>query len=179
MRRKKIILLIAHRGYQPIEYGLTKKILSQESSFEVLTASNKPGNAEAIDSSTTLVDLTIDQIDPNGIDALFLIGGAGALAALDSKSVYTILQQMLALKKPFGAICIAPRILAKAGVLGGKKATGWDGDHLLNDIFHEHAVTYSHDPVTVDGSIVTASGPEVADKFAWQIIQVLLRTEQS
>lgn len=173
MNRKKIILLIAHKDYQPIEYGVTREILANNKSLEVLTASTKSGTATATDSSTTQVDITVDQLDTRTIDGLFLIGGAGALDALDAPKVHALLKEMMDLQKPYGSICISSRILAKAGVLGGKKATGWDGDHALADIFRQHAVTYTQEQVTVDGNIVTAAGPDVADKFAWKIIKVL------
>ena len=80
---------------------------------------------------------------------------------------------MMALNKPLGSICISSRILAKAGVLGGKKATGWDGDDKLNGIFNEHAVNYTREPVTTDGSIVTATDPRAAERFGQSIVKVL------
>lgn len=173
MEPKKVILLIAHKDYQPIEYGVTKEILSQNPAITVLTASNKSGDATATDGSTTPVDLTISEINPNDIDGLFLVGGSGALDALDTPQVHTLLQEMMALNKPYGSICISSRILAKAGVLGGKKATGWDGDDKLDVIFKEHAVTYTREPVTTDGSIVTATDPKAAELFGQSIVRVL------
>jgi len=172
MEKKTIVLLIAHEGYQPVEYGVTKEILSTNKSFIILTASNKPGHATATDSSTTPVDITLDKLDPEKIDGLFLIGGSGALAALDTQAVHTLLQEMMGLEKPYGAICVSPRILAKAGVLGGKRATGWDGDHQLAENFKEYAVIYTHEPVTQDGQVVTASGPQATQHFAWKIEKI-------
>ncbi len=174
MQKKKIVLLIAHDQYQPIEYGVTKAILAKEPTFTIITASTKPGIAKATDSSTTEVDMTLNQLDVAAIDGLFLIGGSGALDDLDIPAVHTLLQEMMDLHKPFGAICISSRILAKAGVLGGKRATGWDDDHKLEDIFRKHAVIYTKEPVTVDGNIVTATGPQAADEFAWKITKVML-----
>lgn len=173
MKQKKIVLLIADKDYQPIEYGVTKEILSENPSLEILTACNKPGKAVATDSSTTQVDLTINQLNPHDIDGLFIIGGSGALEALDIPAVHTLLQEMMALNKLYGSICIASRILAKAGVLGGKRATGWDGDNNLSDIFLEHAVTYTKEPVTTDGLVVTATGPQAAEKFAQSINKIV------
>jgi putative intracellular protease/amidase len=170
---KTIVLLIASDGYQQVEYGVTKDVLLQSKQVNVLTASDKPGTATAKDGSTTTVDLTIDQIDPHAIDGLFLIGGPGALTCLDTQKVHKLLQELMALNKPYGAICISSRILAKAGVLGNKKATGWDGDEKLNGIFDEHGVTYVRKPEVTDGHIVTATGPSAAESFGKSIVQVL------
>jgi protease I len=172
MTKKKIVLLIAHEGYQQIEYGVTREILASEN-VEVLTASDEAGVAIAKDSSSTTVDLTIDQINPTHIDGLFLIGGPGALEYLNTPYVHTLLQQMMALKKPYGSICISSRILAQAQVLANKRATGWDDDGKLEEIFKSHGVMYERHPSVIDGLVVTATGPEAAQAFAQGILKVL------
>ena len=170
---KTVVLLVASDGYQPIEYGVTKDILSTNKDIKILTASDKPGTATASDTSSTQVDLTIDQIDPHTIDGLFIIGGPGTLTWLDTPEVYKLLQELMALNKPYGSICIASRILAKAGVLGNKKATGWDGDDKLTGIFEKHAVNYLKEPCVVDGNIITATEPSAAASFGKSILKVI------
>lgn len=172
MNKKKVVLLIAHEGYQQVEYGVTHEILASEN-IHVITASNQSGTAIAKDLSSTVVDLTVEQINAMHIDGLFIIGGPGALDCLDTHAVHTLLQQMMALKKPYGAICIAPRILVNANVLAGKKATGWDEDNNLAKIFASHDVVYEHHPVVIDGNVVTAIGPEAAQAFAQAILKVV------
>ncbi|MBA2307564.1 DJ-1/PfpI family protein [Candidatus Dependentiae bacterium] len=174
MTQPTIILLVAHEGYQQIEYGVTAEIL-KSSNVKVLTASDQDGYATAKDSSSTTVDLTVNHINPTLYDGLFLIGGPGALEWLNTPIVHDLLEQMMALKKPYGAICISSRILAEANVLGGKKATGWDDDNALEDIFKAHAVIYEKQPVVTDGNVVTAVGPTAAQGFAQAILQVLAK----
>ena len=169
---KKIALIIAHKDYQAIEYGLTKTTL-EKAGINVTTVSDEPENAIAHDGSNTSVDLTIDQLNPADYDGLFLIGGPGALDCLDNYTVHSIMQQTESLNLLFGAICISPRILAKAEVLGGKNATGWDKDNKLTDIFNTHVVNYIHKPVVIDGKIVTAVGPEATQEFANAILELL------
>lgn len=169
---KLIILVIAHTGFQPIEYATPKKVLT-DAGFTVVTASNKAGNATDSMGKTVSVDITLDQIKAEQYDGLFFIGGPGALENLDNQQSYQLLQAWAKTGKPFGAICISPRILAHAGVLHGKKATGWDDDQELADIFKEHAVTYIQKPVVVDGNIVTASGPAAAQEFGEKIVTLL------
>lgn len=171
--KKNVVLLIAHEGYQQIEYGLPREILASTTNINVITASDEAGTAIAKDSSSSTVDMTVEQIKPTEIDGLFLIGGPGALDCLNTPQVHTLLQQMMALEKPYGAICISSRILAQAGVLGKKKATGWNGDNKLEGIFKKHGVTYVHQPVVIDGKVVTAEGPDAAQSFAQAIVKVL------
>lgn len=167
-----IVLVISYNDYQPIEYATTKKVL-QNAGYIVQTASTQTGNATATDTSSTTVDLTIDTVNPNNYDGLFVIGGRGTLKHLNTKTMYSLIQQFSAAHKPFGAICLATRILARAGVLKEKKATGWDGDNELTTIFKEHNVHYIPKDVVTDGTIVTATGSEAASKFGEAIVQVL------
>lgn len=173
MQRQKIVLVVAHQGYQPIEYAVPKKIL-ENAGYTVVTASNKPGIATAKDNSTTTVDILIQDINVNDYAGIFFIGGPGALEHLDNTTSYDLLHKAMTFNLPLGAICAATRILAKAGVLKQRSATGWDGDGLLADIYKEHTVLYIPTvPVVVDGLIVTATGPEAAHLFAQDIITVL------
>jgi len=117
----KVLLLIASKGYQPLEYGESKRIL-EEAGHQVITISNKMGTAQAAyDGSSTSVDLILDDVNIESGDALFLVGGHGALEHLDNEKTYNLLQAWQKSGKPYGAICISPRILAKAGVLKIKK----------------------------------------------------------
>ena len=102
-----------------------------------------------------------------------MIGGPGTLDCLDNPVTYKLLNEVFALQKPYGAICLAPRVLAHAELLQNKNATGWDGDGHLQDVFTAHNVTYVHEPVVIDGNIVTANGPQAATDFGAAIVAVL------
>lgn len=172
MALKSILLVVAYEGFQQVEYNEPKKIL-QANGFKVVTASTKPGAAVAKDGSTTPVDILLNQVNPTDYAGIYFIGGPGALEHLDNDISYHILKQAQKHHVPFGAICISPRILAKAGVLTGKKATGWNDDHELEAIFKNHNVTYQKQGVVVDGNIITATGPKTAQEFGNAIVKLL------
>lgn len=168
-----ILFLVASQGYQPIEYQTPKQIL-ENANITVKTVSDAKGTAVAKNGSTTKVDMVIGDItDITTYRGFFIIGGPGALEHLDNQKTYALVQKFAAAGKPFGAICISPRILAKAGLLEGKKATGWDEDGELSEIFETHNVTYTHKPVVVDGNIVTATGPSAAQEFGNAIVSIV------
>jgi protease I len=169
-----IIMIIASEGYQPVEFSIPKKILEQ-AGFMVTIASDKPGTAVAADKSTTHVDISVNNIIVDHYAAVVLVGGPGALEHLDNETTYSILKAAHQVKKIIAAICISPRILAAAGILKGKRATGWDDDNLLADIFKQHGVTYEQRPVVVDGSIITATGPKSAQEFGTKLVERLSR----
>ncbi len=172
MSERKILLVIAYEGYQPIEYGVPKKIL-QNAGFTIITASNKIGTATAKDGSETTVDILLEEINPKDYDGIFFIGGPGALEHLDNKISYAIIKKTVHFNKPIGAICISTRILAKAGILNGRQATGWDGDGELGSIYESHNVRFMNQDIVVDDHIITATDPSVAQEFGEQIITML------
>jgi len=182
----KVLLIVASQGYQPIEYGHTRQML-EEAKIKVEVASNfkhdavanpnqpKPCscNKAAHQYQVVPVDFELSEVDVVKYDGIFIIGGPGALGFLDTKITHEIIQKMAKSGKAFGAICISPRILAAAGVLDGKRATGWDEDNKLTGIFKQHKVTYVKEPVVTDGSLVTANGPAAAIEFGKAIVALL------
>ena len=169
---KKVLLLIAGQEFQPVEYGTTKKVL-EDNGIEVVTGSDVAGQAYGTDGEVVHVNMVLEEIDVDLFDGVFLIGGAGAPKHLDNGDVYNIVRTADREGKAYGAICLSPRILARAGVLSGKKATGWDGDDGLEEVFDKHDVEYVKEHVVVDGKLVTADGPKAAEAFGKAIVAVL------
>ena len=174
LKGKKVVFVIADEGFQQVEYGVPKGILEAEG-IKVITASNKPGGAVAVDNSTTPVDITLDQLNVADYDGIFFIGGGGAMDNLDHDLSYKIINEARRLNIPFGAICISTRILAKAGALVGVKVTGWDDDNALETILKGNKAIYEKAPIVTDGLVVTATGPQSAKEFAEGIKRVLTK----
>jgi putative intracellular protease/amidase len=168
-----VLLVIASKEFQQIEYGVTKKVLI-DAGFIVVTASDGFDKAVAKDGSKVHIDITLNQIKIDNYQGIFFIGGPGTLEHLDNNTSYKILQDAALQHKPIGAICIATRILAKAGVLRNKYATGWNEDGLLNAIYAENGVVYlPEEKVIVESNVITATDPSVAQQFGEQIVGLL------
>ena len=172
MTSGKVLLVVAHDGFQPIEYGEPKKILI-DAGFTVVTASNKAGPAKDKDGKEIPVDLTLEQVKIKDYDGIFFIGGPGALEHLDNEESYRILKEASRKHLPLGAICVSTRILAKAGALTRKKATGWNGDNELQNIYATYDVFYLNEPVVVEENVITATNPNAAKLFGQEIVALL------
>lgn len=175
MVTKVIVLVIASQGFQELEYARTKQEL-EKAGYNVVTVSDKLGKAVGHAGKEVTVDFAVDQVSPEQYDGIFLIGGPGALTCLDTANVYELMKQAVAQQKSVGAICIAPRILAKAGVLNNKKATSWDGDSKTEALFKKYAVIRSKDHVVTDGKIVTADGPAAAHDFGKALVNLMKKS---
>lgn len=169
---KKVALVIAHNGYQAEEYNQTKQAL-EAAGIAVVTVSDKPDRATGHDGSQTTVDCTIEDLVVRHYNGIFLIGGPNALEHLDTPVMHQKLGEAYAIGSAYGAIRIAPRILAKINLLRDKKATGWNKDKELLPIFNAHGVTFVDQPVVIDGNVVTATGPAAASAFGAAIASVL------
>lgn len=169
---KKVLFIIASEGFQPIEYGDAKKVL-EAAGHQVVTVSDKASVAVGKDGSEVKVDMVLSDCNMTSGDALFFIGGPGALEHLDNEESYKLLREWEKTGKPYGAICISPRILAKAGVLKNKKVTGWDSDGELGGILSAYGAEYVHESVVVDGNVVTGNGPSAAREWGEKINAVL------
>jgi len=170
---KKVVMIIAFRDFRDAEYFVPKEVLEKEG-IEVKTASNKLGTAIGADGGDAQVDLLVSQINPAEFDAIIFVGGPGALDALDNENSYKVARETVSQNKVLGAICISPLILARSGVLRGKKATVWtDFTKSQAKILEKEGAIFEEKEVVIDGKIVTANGPKAAKNFGKAISELL------
>ncbi|HLD31351.1 MAG TPA: DJ-1/PfpI family protein [Patescibacteria group bacterium] len=169
-----VILVVASQGFQSFEFTAIKTELERAGQV-VLVASDK-SPATANDGSKVIPNLLLSAISPKDNTGLFLIGGPGALAHLDTEEFMIKIKEWANSGKLFGAICISPRLLAKAGVLANKKITGWNLDDELPKILTKYQAQYVPQPVVRDGQVITADGPGSAMAFGREIARALKTT---
>ena len=173
-KNKKIAMIIAFRDFRDEEYFVPKEIL-ESAGGEIKTVSPKMGKARGADGGEVEVDLLLADLKPADFDAIVFVGGPGALKYLDNEISYQVVKETIAENKVLAAICISPTILAKAGVLKGKKATVWSSpmDRGPIRVLEENNAIYQEQAVVIDGKIITANGPAAAKKFAETIIKII------
>lgn len=145
--------------------------LLRRAGIEVVSAGLQPGLVTASRGTQLMPDSTLDAVLREEYDMLVLPGGMpGAQHLKDDPRVVGLIQEMTAAGKYMAAICAAPMVLATAGILSGKTATGYPGS-LEN--LHLRDVTLSTDAVVRDGRIITSRGPGTAMDFALCLIEIL------
>jgi protease I len=171
---KKIALIIAFQDFKDEEYFIPKQIF-EEFGVIVKTVSSKRGLAIGVDGGEALVDLNLNDFCAKDFDALVFIGGNGAGKFFDNEDIERILQESKELDQIMAAICIAPAILAKNGILNGRKAAVWSDnmDTSLIQLLEASGAQYVDLPVIVDKNIITAKGPFAAREFAESIVKML------
>jgi len=171
---KKIAMLIGFREFRDEEYFIPKKIL-ESAGVRITTVSDSLGTAIGKLGGEAEINILLENLKVEDYDAVLFIGGPGAGKYVDNETAHQIVRETIEKDKVLAAICIAPMILAKAGVLEGKKATVWSSvmDKSAVKVLKEAGAVYQESPVVVDGKIVTASGPLAAKKFAEAVINIL------
>lgn len=169
---KKALIIVAQKAFQPDEYLHTKEML-EKSGISVNTASSKIGEAVGYYDVKTNIDFAISSVSAENYDAFVLIGGAGARNFLKDKNLIRLIQTANRDRKIVAGICIAPIILAEAGVINGRKATVWNGDSEQEKFIVSKGAKYINQPVVVDSNIITADGPNSAYEFGKTIAKLL------
>ncbi len=169
LQNKKVLMVIASEDFQDHEYSQTRRVL-EESGIQVTVASSKLGECTGKFSSRVNSDILLSDVQADNFDALIFIGGPGALEYTENQTALDLVKEFFNSRKLVAAICIAPVILARAGILKGKKATVFETGS--NDLLRL-GCEYTGTDVEVDGSIVTASGPPAAEKFGKKIVEML------
>ena len=96
-----------------------------------------------------------------------IVPGGNTKAVLGNETLMRILKMANDAGATFGAICAGPLLLARAGLLKGRRFThGYGPDSLLPDW---QGGTFEDLPVVVDGNIVTAK-PQAYIDFAIEVL---------
>ena len=169
----KVLYVIAPERFRDEELLEPKRLLEQRGAT-VTVASTRGGTATGMLGAKVGLDCTLQQAEPESYDAVAVAGGAGAPGHLwDSEPLRAIVQSLHASGKPVGAICLSPPVLARAGILAGKRATTFPADRALLELKRGGAI-YVEEPVVLDGTIITASGPEAAAAFGQTLVRLLM-----
>lgn len=169
-----ILFIIAQKDFRDEELEEPKKVL-EEAGHRVVIASITTEPAIGMFGMEVKPDLAVKDAKVDDYAGIVIIGGAGSPTLGNYDEVLTLLKDAFNEGKLIGAICLGPTVLAKAGILNGKRATVWasltarDGIEVLES----NGAVYVKEDVVVDGNIVTAKGPEVATEFGKKLVEML------
>lgn len=175
LKGKKIALIIAQEGFQDKEFEDTKSVLEKQGAELTIVSENVAFPARGKFGLEVSPDIKIDDLKVDEFEAIVFIGGPGAANYVENETAHQIAREAIEKGKVIGAICIAPEILAKAGVLKDIEATVWSSplDKTPIDILKEEGAKYVDEPVVISNKIVTANGPEAAHDFGQAIAQLI------
>ena len=140
----------------PAEVFSTATQLSDKGGYSVEVVTARPGPLPT--SSVALYpDRTIEQCK-GPIDTLVVAGGRGVHAAVEDEQLVDWIRSAARRSRRVTSVCTGAFLLAKAGLLDGRRATThWASCALLADRFPE--IEVEADPIFVrDGNVTTSAG---------------------
>ncbi len=164
------VLIPLAQGCEELE-AVTIIDLLRRAQIHVTTASLDNHPIKASRGTVLIADKNLHDALGDSYDMVVLPGGLPGADYLNADPrIHTLLKKMAHEQKYIAAICAAPKVLANAGLLAGKRATGFPGtlEKLnLSDTKLEDAA------VVIDGKIVTSKSPGAAMDFALELIELL------
>jgi protein deglycase len=164
------VLVPLAEGFEEIE-AVTVIDLLRRAGIEVVTAALVPGPVTGSHGIVLHPDTDIDAALEQRFDMMVLPGGMPGAANLGNDDRVIGLLRLFADSDRFtAAICAAPGVLAKAGLLAGKRATSFPGFLTAENAPGSVLV---EEPVVEDGKVITSRGPGTAMDFALALVQRL------
>ena len=159
-----IVVLLAD-GFEEIE-ALTPVDVLRREGLNVKTVGINGKIAVGAHKIPVVCDIISHEVPLNEVSMVIFPGGMPGALNLDA-SPFTdkIIEAVVRGGGRIAAICAAPLVLGRRGLLKGKRATcypGFEGELL--------GATVTGEDVVTDGNITTARGMEVALEFARELV---------
>ena len=168
-----VLMIIAPERFRDEELFVTREEL-EKAGHHTIVASLAKGLCFGSRGGSETAALTLAEVQTQDYDAVVFVGGGGSSVYFANPEAMRIAREMDGSGKVVAAICLAPVILANAGVLKGKRATVTGTEART---IEGRGATYAGPGVTVDGNVVTGNGPKASQLFGRRIGELLTARE--
>lgn len=166
----KVLVFLAD-GFEDVEVFTVIDLL-RRANIEVDLVSIKGINVNSGSGINILLDKVINDVKTDEYNLIFLPGGGGVKALDDNLRVKEIVMEFYEEKKYIAAICAAPLILGKLGLLDNIEFTCYPSFERFAEkgIYKEVGVVHS-------GNIITGRGIGHVNEFALYLVELLKSKE--
>ena len=161
-------------GFEEIE-AVTIIDLLRRAQINVTTAALEDNPVIGAHNITVAADINIKNAETYNFGCIALPGGMpGSNNLKENSDVISLIKKINKSGGIVSAICAAPIVLGRAGILAGKKAVCFPGfeKELTGAII-------SNSFIEIDGNILTAKGPGCAISFSLKLIELISGKEIS
>lgn len=171
---KKTAILFAE-GYEEVEALTVVDLLRRAQIGCDIVAIGNPDQTTGSHGITVRADKAFSETNFEEYDGVILPGGMpGTRNLAADEKVLKLLQRFHAAGKLTAAICAAPTVLAKAGLLEGKNAVCYPGMEAQLTGARAGSV-----PVAADGTVITSRGIGTAIPFALALVEYFNGAKQA
>ena len=169
LKGKNVLMVIAADNFRDEEYAEPRKVL-EAAGVRVTVACSTLDVAKGKLGLQVKPDVLLNNVKEEDFDGIVFVGGGGSKEYFDNPVAHKLAQSFCSNDKLTSAICIAPAILANAGLLKEKKATSFPSS---KETLQAKGAAFTGSGVERDGMLVTGSGPEAATQFGEKLVEVL------
>jgi 4-methyl-5(b-hydroxyethyl)-thiazole monophosphate biosynthesis len=163
----KVLMFLAP-GFEEIE-AVTIIDLLRRADIEVVAAGLERDSITGSHGITISGDVFYKDIDPDDFEYLIIPGGQpGTNNLKEDEKVLDTVRKFEKENKLIGAICAAPTVLHKAGILENKKVTSYPSEKKVFE-----TSIYKENHVVRDENIITSRGVGTAIEFALELIGII------
>ena len=169
-----MVLLLLADGFEEIE-ALTPVDVLRRAGINVKTVGINAKIATSSHNIPIICDLEAEEVELDKADMIILPGGMpGALNLDNSPFVDRAVKTVLERGGRVAAICAAPLVLGRRGLLDGKRATCYPG--FENEL---KGAVITGAKVVTDGNFTTAVGMGASLEFAKELVSLLLSPQKA
>ena len=169
-----MIAVLLADGFEEIE-ALTPVDMLKRAGLDVVTVGINSKIAVGSHGIAVVCDKTPDEVDLSAVSTVIFPGGMPGSLNLDASPFSdAIIKSVTERGGRIAAICAAPLVLGRRGLLKGKRATCYPG--FENELI---GATVTGESVVTDGNITTAKGMGVALEFSKELITLLVGKEKA
>ena len=170
----KTVVVLAEHHYQDLELHYPRLRLLEEGAKVIVAGT---GGSDAYTGKygyPVKVDTDVSALTAAQVDGLVIPGGWAPDRLRLSPHVLKLVRDIMEQGKPLACICHGGWVLASAGVLKGRKTTGYVA--IRDDLVNAGAEYVDRD-VVVDGNLITSRTPEDLPVFMQAFIRALSSPE--
>lgn len=167
--KSKILFVIAPSNFRDEELAVPRRILVDKG-YKAVIASTDTAEARGMLGAKVKPDLPLPLVKSADYSALIIVGGSGATVLWEDTVLIRLVKEFAESEKVVGAICLAPVVLARAGILSGVDATCFES---ARSELEKGGAKYVAKDVVISGKIITAPGPQAAEAFGNALAKLL------
>jgi protease I len=157
-----VLIVLAAEDFEEHEYLTVKNVL-QKYGCKIFITSDAHSLCIGSHGHKVRPDVLFFNIHQQNFAAVVFIGGNGIRKYWNNSALHKIVRAFYSANKIVAAICSAPVILAKAGILSEANVTCFEKDKFE---IEKSGLKYSEDNLAVCNNVITAQSPSEALDFA-------------
>lgn len=169
---KRVLLIVPTAQFRDEEVFGPRQAL-ENAGAEITVGASSVRTCHGMNGGSIESEVGFEELSADGYDAVVVAGGAAVPQLFwKDKALQSLVTAANEAGKVVAASSLSTVVLARAGILDGKRATSYYLPEAIEEL-RSAGATYVTEDVVVEGRIITAEGPAASDSFSKAIVAAL------